>query len=90
MEVGKRIQTLRQLFNARHGVDMDSFRMHPRAVGEPPLPQGHNRGITLKIDEMVRQYRRSWGWDEKTGYPLPETVTRLGLEKLLEKEAPLG
>ena len=90
MEVGKRIQTLRQLFNARHGVDMDSFRMHPRAAGEPPLPRGHNRGITLKIDEMVRQYRRGWGWDEKTGYPLPETVARLGLNELLEKEAPRG
>ena len=90
MEVGKRIQTLRQLFNARHGVDMDSFRMHPRAVGEPPLSRGHNRGITLKIDEMIRQYRRSWGWDERTGYPEPETTARLGLTKLLEKEAPLG
>jgi aldehyde:ferredoxin oxidoreductase len=79
MEMGKRIQTLRQLFNAKQGVDLKTFRMHDRAAGKPPLKDGHNKGITLKIDEMVPQYWKAWGWDEGTGVPTKETFEALGL-----------
>ncbi len=82
MEAGKRMQTLRQAFNAKHGVDVRTFRMHDRASGIPPLPEGHNKGVTLRIDEMIRQYRKAWGWDEETGLPTRETFGALGLSAL--------
>ncbi len=82
MEAGKRIQTLRQAFNAKHGVDVRAFRIHDRASGIPPLPEGPNKGVTLRIDEMIRQYRKAWGWDEGTGLPTRETFETLGLSAL--------
>lgn len=82
MEAGKRIQTLRQAFNAKHEVDVRAFRMHDRASGIPPASEGHNRGVTLRIDEMIRQYRRAWGWDVETGLPTRETFESLGLSAL--------
>ncbi|HSV55776.1 MAG TPA: aldehyde ferredoxin oxidoreductase C-terminal domain-containing protein, partial [Magnetospirillaceae bacterium] len=82
MEAGKRVQTLRQAFNARHGVDVRAFRMHDRATGIPPLRAGHNKGVTLRIDEMVRQYRKAWGWDEETGIPTRKSFEDAGLSAL--------
>lgn len=83
MEIGKRIQTLRQLFNIRHGVKPRSFRMHDRAAGSPPLASGHNKGITLKIDEMIPLYNEAWGWDGASGAPLAETLEKLSIPALL-------
>jgi aldehyde:ferredoxin oxidoreductase len=83
MEIGRRMQTMRQQFNAIHGIDMESFKMHGRASGNPPLKSGHNKGLNLKIDEQVRLYRKCWGWDEQTGYPLESTLEVLGINELL-------
>lgn len=82
METGKRMQTLRQAFNAKHGVDVRGSRMHDRASGIPPLSEGPNKGVSLRIDEMIRQYRRAWGWDEETGLPTRETFEAFGLSSL--------
>ena len=85
MEVGERIQTLRQLFNVKHGVDPASFKLPKRMLGEPPLPSGPLKGVTLeKHREQVSSHWKAFGWDAKTGVPLPETVTRLGIDKLAE------
>ncbi|MGX8692817.1 MAG: aldehyde ferredoxin oxidoreductase family protein [Clostridia bacterium] len=85
MEIGERIQTLRQLFNVKQGVDPASFRLPKRMLGEPPLPAGPLKGVTLsKHREQVSAHWKAFGWDEKTGVPLPETVARLGIDKLAE------
>jgi len=31
-------------------------------------------------DEMLRNYYQLMGWDEKTGKPLPETLSSLSLD----------
>lgn len=86
MEIGARVQTLRQLFNAKQGVDVRAFRMHDRAVGSPPLDKGRNKGITLRVDEMIPLYWAAWGWDRNDGRPTRETFDRLGLGSRLGLE----
>jgi len=83
LEIGIRIQNMRQMFNARHGVDMKQFRMHDRAVGNPPIKDGPVKEVTLKIDEMISFYYRAWGWDEDSGRPKNATVEGLGLNAIL-------
>ncbi|MBR5344036.1 MAG: aldehyde ferredoxin oxidoreductase family protein [Oscillospiraceae bacterium] len=85
MEIGERIQTLRQLFNVKQGVDPASVRLPKRMLGEPPLNAGPLKGVTLGSHRaQVSAHWRAFGWDEKTGVPLPETVARLGIDKLTE------
>ncbi len=82
MEIGKRIQTLRQMFNIKQGVDPMSFKISPRMAGAPPLQAGPNKGKTVPIEEMMRLHWKCFGWDEKTGIPTPGTLAQLGLETL--------
>ena len=62
-----------------------SFRLPKRMLGEPPLPSGPLKGVTLsKHREQVSAHWRAFGWDEKTGVPLRSTVERLGIRTLTE------
>lgn len=90
MEIGIRIQNMRQMFNAKHQVDMKRFRMHERAIGNPPIKDGPVKGITLKIDEMIPFYYRAWGWDENSGRPKNETVEGLDLNTILSERYAYG
>jgi len=82
MECGRRIQTLRQLFNVKHGLDPKSSIMHRRMAGVPPLEAGPLTGVIVPIEAMVSAYWRRFGWDPATGVPLPETLEALGLPSL--------
>ena len=84
MEIGERIQTIRQLFNIKQGIDPASVHLPKRMSGEPPLPDGPLKGIKLRNSEQVSSHWRIFGWDEKTGVPLPETIHRLGIDRLTE------
>ena len=86
MQVGERIQTLRQLFNIKHGIDPASITLPKRMRGEPPLPSGPLKGVTLRNREQVSSHWKAFGWDSENGHPLPETVTRLGIDRLMEVE----
>ncbi len=79
MEAGRRIQTLRQLFNVKQGLRPRDSIMHPRMAGSPPLESGPLAGVTVPIEAMVEAHWRRFGWDEKSGVPLPETLASLGL-----------
>ena len=86
MQIGERIQTLRQLFNIKQGYDPAAVKLPDRMQGIPPLPSGPLKGVTLKNREQVSAHWRAFGWDGKTGVPLPETVRRLGIDRLTEGE----
>ena len=88
MEIGERIQTLRQLFNIKHGVDPASVTLPKRMRGEPPLPNGPLKGVTLRSSAQVSSHWNAFGWDRDTGVPLPETVSRLGIDRLTEVKDP--
>jgi aldehyde:ferredoxin oxidoreductase len=86
MEIGERIQTLRQLFNVKQGYDPAAVALPKRMAGDPPLSDGPLKGITLRNREQVSAHWKAFGWDERTGAPLPETVARLGIPELLSLE----
>ncbi|VFQ47348.1 aldehyde ferredoxin oxidoreductase family protein [Desulfoluna butyratoxydans] len=77
MEVGANVQTLRQAFNVRHGIEPKSFKISDRALGRPVQSQGANKGRTVAIEEMMRDYWTQFGWDPETGKPLDETIREL-------------
>ncbi|OPL10986.1 MAG: hypothetical protein AVO34_02485 [Firmicutes bacterium ML8_F2] len=82
METGRRIQTLRQMFNVREGIEPVDFKMPDRIAGSPPLSEGPLKGKSVPIEEMMRQYWKHFGWDESNGKPTGETISRLGLDEL--------
>ena len=84
MEIGERIQNLRQLFNIKQGYDPAAVKLPDRMLGKPPLPHGPLKGVTLRNREQVSSHWRAFGWDGNTGVPLWQTVERLGIDALAE------
>lgn len=82
MEIGERIQTLRQLFNLKQGFDPAAVVLPKRMQGEPPLTNGPLKGRRIRNKEQVALHWKAFGWDTETGVPLPETIERLGIDKL--------
>lgn len=80
MHIGWRIQTLRQMFNVRQGVDPRQLKLSPRALGFPPMKVGANRGRSVPLDALRPLYWAEIGWNRETGVPLPETIQALELE----------
>jgi aldehyde:ferredoxin oxidoreductase len=77
--LGKRINTLRQAFNTREGVDVREFRLPKRF--ENPLVAGPAAGVTPPPFELLRQYYfAAMGWDKETGAPSKETLAALGID----------
>jgi aldehyde:ferredoxin oxidoreductase len=79
MEIGERIQTLKQVFNIRHGVNPRSFRPSDRVMGRPPQTKGANRGRSIDMEKMISDYYTQFGWDPETGRPTGESMAKLGL-----------
>jgi aldehyde:ferredoxin oxidoreductase len=84
MEIGKRIQTLKQAFNIKHGIDPKSFKVSERASGNPPLEEGANKGRKVPLDQMMKDYWEEMGWDPETGKPTRAALEQLGIMKIVE------
>ena len=69
LEIGKRLQTMKQAFNIKHGIDPKSTKPNPRALGQPPLTQGANKNRTVNADKMISDYWGQFGWNTDTGKP---------------------
>ena len=78
MEIGERIQTLKQAFNIRHGVDPRSFKPSDRVMGKPPQGKGANRGRSIDIEKMISDYYTQFGWDPETGKPIDGSMVKPG------------
>jgi len=90
LEIGERIQHLRQAFNVKHGkVPRRDFRLPSRAVGDPPMASGPLKGIKVPIGELEESFAKAMGWDEQ-GRPLPERLKALGLADVAEELSALG
>jgi aldehyde:ferredoxin oxidoreductase len=70
LEIGARIQDLKQQFNIKQGIKPTDIKVTDRAIGRPPLTAGANRGRNVPLEKMVRDYWEMLGWDPKTGTPL--------------------
>ncbi len=80
--IGKRIQTLRQMFNIRQGIDPKRNTLNLRALGTPPLQTGPLKNKSVPVHEMQKLHWKTFGWDEITGIPLDSTVSDLGLSNI--------
>lgn len=80
LEIGERIQTLKQVFNVRQGIEPATLCLSARALGLPPLRKGANKGRSVDIEALRRQYWMEFGWDPETGKPTGELMRKLGIE----------
>ena len=83
LETGARIQTLRQCFNVREGIQAADIKLPGRLAGTPPLKEGPLSDVTIDVDNLKREYFRSMGWDPDSGQPQPQTLEKLGLSPLI-------
>jgi aldehyde:ferredoxin oxidoreductase len=89
--IGERIAQLRQAFNLREGLNpRKDFRLHPRLYGDPALPKGPAKGITLDMESLTEGYYRALHWDPQTGRPEKEHLLKLGLEEVAAELYPAG
>ena len=79
LEIGERIQTLKQLFNIKHGIDPKSFKVNDRVLGKPPQEEGANKGRTIDVEKLAAGYWTQFGWNHETGKPTTECIARLGI-----------
>ena len=69
MDMGSRIQTLKQAFNIKHGIQPWNNMAAPIALGDPPQTRGANKGRRVDIRPLVKEYWNEFGWDPETGRP---------------------
>jgi len=79
MEIGKNIQTVKQVFNIKHGIEPVTMKLSSRALGRPVQSSGANKGREVDIETLMQEYWDIFGWDRETGIPKPETVKHLNL-----------
>jgi aldehyde:ferredoxin oxidoreductase len=85
LETGARIQTLRQCFNIREGIEPIEMKLPPRLTGIPPKKEGPLEGVTIDIESLAREYAKAMGWDPDTRFPTEATLERLGLQDLVNR-----
>ena len=81
MLIGERIQTVKQLFNARQGAAL-KHELNPRLLGIPKQESGANQGKSVDLDSLVMAYWNNFHWDEKTGIPTKASLEYLGLSDM--------
>ncbi len=81
MEIGERIQTLKQAFNIKHGVEPKANMLSKRALGIPAQQEGGNKGRTVPIEQLAGDYWEMFGWDRTTGKPTPAALSRFGIQR---------
>lgn len=79
-EIGGRIQTTRQMFNAREGAIRHEITQ--RAQGSPPQKMGPIAGKAIDIETMVQGYYAGMGF-QQDGVPTPETLQSYGLDVMI-------
>ena len=83
-EAGKRIATMRHVYNLREGHNPLLRNVPGRMVGEPPLQQGRLKGITVDYQTMRRELLDKLDWDSHSTVPSEESLRSVGMEWLLE------
>jgi len=82
MQAGLRIQTLKQLFNAREGASL-RHAINKRLLGIPPLTAGSAKGYSVDLDTLVRKYWQAMGWNPENGQPTEKCLFDLKLNEYL-------
>lgn len=81
---GRRVINLLRVFNFKHGMKREIEMPSKRYRSIPNNGPAEGKNIWEKWDVMVETYYRLMGWDPKTGKPLRETLSNLGLGYVVE------
>jgi len=81
LTVGRRIQTLRQAFNIREGVNTSEWHIPERLAAAPE--KGPIAGRKINFEAMKKMGYAALGWDAESGRPLESTLKDLGLRELV-------
>lgn len=85
METGERVHTVEKCFNVLHRGWTRQHDYPPARFFTVPIANGPLKGKKLdpgRWDELLNSYYRMHGWDTRTGWPLRETLDRLGLSDI--------
>ncbi|KPJ88529.1 MAG: hypothetical protein AMJ53_16670, partial [Gammaproteobacteria bacterium SG8_11] len=85
LEVGERIQNLRQAFNVREGFSPSDFVLPARVLGKPALDSGPNAHFTIDIETLSQAFFKEMQWDSKSGRPDHNRLVALGLDYVNEQ-----
>ena len=80
MTIGERIQTIKQNFNIRHGIEPRKNFISSRAQGKIPQKKGPNKGRFVDVEKLAADYWEQFGWDRTNGKPKEETLKKLGIK----------
>ncbi|MCE5212609.1 MAG: aldehyde ferredoxin oxidoreductase family protein [Deltaproteobacteria bacterium] len=80
MTIGERIQTMKQAFNVKHGIEPKNNFISSRAQGKIPQKEGANKGRFVDVEKLASGYWEQFGWDKNTGKPKDETLRKLGIK----------
>jgi aldehyde:ferredoxin oxidoreductase len=81
-QFGHMVSNLLRCFNIRHGYNPQKERPSPRYCSTPTY--GPAKGKEVLWEEMVAKLYDHMGWDEKTGKPLPVTLSKCGLDRVIK------
>ena len=84
LTTGLRIQTLRQAFTLREGIQLSRNELPDRVIGNPPAKKGPLKGKTIEYKDFYRKYCINMGWNPDNGYPLKNTLEQLDLEFVIK------
>jgi aldehyde:ferredoxin oxidoreductase len=81
-KTGERILALRKAFNVREGIKPADHKLSDRALGKTPLTRGPLKGVTLNMDDLMKEFFDTVGWDPAGGGPTPAKMKELGIDSL--------
>jgi aldehyde:ferredoxin oxidoreductase len=78
LTIGRRIVTLKRLFNLRRGLTITNDRLP--ALLLKPLDSGGTEGNVPDLNVLLSGAYAEYGWDSNTGEPMQQTIKELGLD----------
>jgi len=81
MTIGERIQTLKQAFNVKHGIEPRDNFLSNRALGKIPQKEGANKGRSVDLEKLAPDYvGSSLGGTGPTASRKDETLRKLQIK----------
>ncbi|MBU0993291.1 MAG: aldehyde ferredoxin oxidoreductase family protein [Proteobacteria bacterium] len=74
LAMGENIQTIKQSFNVKHGIEPKNITVSDRVLGKPFQTEGANKGRTVDLEPVRSAYWSEFGWNPETGKPTPERM----------------
>jgi aldehyde:ferredoxin oxidoreductase len=77
-KLGLRSYVMRQAFNLREGKRRGNYEISGRIVGNPPLKEGPNAGVTIDTEQLADNFYETLGWNVADGIPKKEALEYIG------------